>query len=184
MARGRRSHGLTVVLVLAALYLLYLAVPNIAPAVRAARADGVPGVFTARHLQCVRHPGHQSCAWTGEFTSDDGRIHRADVSLKGGRDPLREGARTKAVDVGRASRVYGPDGSSEWVVVALMILTSAALVAFAAVRTVRRSGHGEDDLAARVPALDVPDGLGGVGERMAPVQHGHEPSGLDEPGDG
>lgn len=139
MAPRRRSHGLTVVLILVALYLLYLSVPNIGPAVRAARADGTHGMFTARHLQCVQHPGHESCTWNGDFASDDGRIHRTEVSLQGsGRDSLREGAQTEAFDVGRASRVYGPDGSNEWVVIALMVLASAGFLVLAAVRTVRR----------------------------------------------
>ena len=43
------------------LVLLALAVPNIGPALRAARAEGVPGTFTAETLRCVRHPGHEAC---------------------------------------------------------------------------------------------------------------------------
>ncbi|GAA4105008.1 hypothetical protein [Actinomadura miaoliensis] len=139
MARRRPSHLGTVLLLLAGAYLLYLSVPNVAPAVRAAKADGTPGMFTAQRLQCISHPGHESCSWTGEFRSDDGTIRRADVSLYGsGRNSLHEGERTRAFDIGRESRVYGPDGSREWISIALMILVGAAFFVFALVRVRRR----------------------------------------------
>ncbi|MFI0366872.1 hypothetical protein ACH35V_03280 [Actinomadura sp. 1N219] len=139
-----------------AAYLLYLAVPNVGPALRAASAEGTPGVFTAQQLQCIQHPGHESCSWKGEFRSDTGGIHRTGVSLHGaGRDSLQVGAQTKAVDVGRTSRVYSPDGSREWVAIALMVLTSAILLTFACLRMrPRRSttpAAPEDVLTTRDP---------------------------------
>lgn len=133
-----RSPAITVVLILAALYLLYLAVPNLGTAIRAAKADGAPGVFTAQKLQCIQHPGHESCSWTGEFRSDDGRTRRTEVSLYGaGRNSLRAGEQTRAFDIGRSYRVYGEAGSREWVFVTLMILVSGAMLTFAGVRILR-----------------------------------------------
>ncbi|GLW05819.1 hypothetical protein Misp01_09490 [Microtetraspora sp. NBRC 13810] len=135
MAGRRGPRAVTVVLVLVAVYLLYLAVPNIGPAVRAARADGVPGVFTAQQRECVQHPGHESCVWTGDFRSDDNSVRRTQVDLYGSeRDSLRAGERTRAFDIGRDGRVYGPGGSNEWVIVALMILLSAGILTFTAIR--------------------------------------------------
>ncbi|GAA2076806.1 hypothetical protein GCM10009780_11810 [Actinomadura alba] len=139
MKPRRPGHPITVVLVLAAAYLLYLAVPNIGFAIRAADADGRPGVFTAQRLQCVRHTGHESCSWTGEFRSDDARTRRAEVSLYGSRrDTLRSGEQTRAFDIGRPNRVYRPEGSREWVAVAMMVLLGMALFLCACVRLRRR----------------------------------------------
>lgn len=132
---------LTVVLVAIALYLLYLALPNAGPALRAARLDGTPGVFTAQRLYCVQHPGHESCSWSGEFRSDDGATKRGEVWLYGSsRDSLRVGQQVRAYDIGRANRVYGPGGSREWIPVALMVAVSAVLLAYAFVRPAGRRG--------------------------------------------
>jgi hypothetical protein len=96
----------------------------------------------------VRHPGHESCSWSGEFRSDDGAIRRGEVWLYGsGRDSLRAGQRVRAYDTGRANRVYGPGGSREWVPVALMVALSGVLLAYALVRPGRRR-----DAAAPPPA--------------------------------
>ncbi|MFB9723226.1 hypothetical protein [Planobispora longispora] len=109
--------------------LLYLSIPNIGPAVRAARADGVSGVFTARTLDCVQHPGHESCTWIGDFRSAAGRTVRPSVALYGSsRESLTAGATTPAVDTGRANRVYGPGGSSEWIFTSLLAGTGLALL--------------------------------------------------------
>ncbi|WP_327045653.1 hypothetical protein OG320_28840 [Microbispora sp. NBC_01189] len=125
----RGSPAFTAALTLFALFLLFLTVPGIGPAVRAARADGVPGTFTARSVDCVRHPGHESCTWNGDFRSDDGAVRRDGVELYGAdRDMLREGQQTRAVDVGRPSRVYGPGGSMEWVFTALLLLAAAGIL--------------------------------------------------------
>ncbi|MGN9837145.1 hypothetical protein ACTMTI_03365 [Nonomuraea sp. H19] len=129
MARRTRSPAFTTVLTLIAAFLLYLAVPNLGTAVRAARADGAHGVFTARELTCVRHPGHESCVWIGEFRSDDGSIARPGVEMYGSdRYSNRAGERTRAVDIGLAGRVYGPGGSNEWVFTALLLASGLAIL--------------------------------------------------------
>ncbi|GAA0400564.1 hypothetical protein GCM10009530_60510 [Microbispora corallina] len=149
-AGRRRSPGFTAVLTLIGLFLLYLAVPSVGPAVRAARADGIPGTFTATRLDCVEHPGHEACTWSGDFRSDDGTVLRAGVALYGAdRDYLRTGQRTRAVDVGRPSRVYGPGGSMEWVFTALLLLAGLGLLAFLYVRPLLR-------LAAARPRASAP----------------------------
>ncbi|MEV6983472.1 hypothetical protein AB0M95_19760 [Sphaerisporangium sp. NPDC051017] len=126
---ARRSPAFTAVLTLIAAFLLYLAVPNIGTAVRAARADGAPGVFIARELTCVLHPGHESCVWVGEFRSDDGSIGRSGVEMYGSdRQSYRAGERTRAVDIGLAGRVYGPGGSNEWVLTALILASGLGIL--------------------------------------------------------
>ena len=133
--RSRPSLFLSVVLMITAGYLLFLAVPNVVPSVRAARAEGTPGVFTAQRLGCVRHPGHESCSWTGEFRSDDGQIHRAGVSLRGSdRQSLRPGTRIRAVDVGRARQVYGPGGSREWLPTMALLALGVGILGYLGVR--------------------------------------------------
>ncbi|WP_329087277.1 MULTISPECIES: hypothetical protein [unclassified Streptosporangium] len=130
-ARGGRSPAFTVVLTLFAGLLVYLAVPNMGTVIRAARADGTPGVFVPRELFCVQHPGHESCVWTGEFRSGDGMTRRAEVEMYGSdRASHREGEPAPAVDVGSASRVYGPGGSNEWVFTALLLVAALAIVWF------------------------------------------------------
>ncbi|WP_283133031.1 hypothetical protein [Rhizohabitans arisaemae] len=140
----RRGGAFTVVLALLGLLLLYVAVPQLGPAVRAARADGVTGTFTARELACVQHPGHESCTWTGDFVSDDRRAVRAGIELYGSdRDTLAAGAATRAVDTGRAGRVYGPGGSREWVFTVLIVVVGLATTGGALSRSpwLRRAGR-------------------------------------------
>ena len=136
------SPPLAGVLLLVAALVLSFTVPALGPAMRLARGDGRPGTFTAQRLDCVSHPGHESCAWVGEFRSRDGAVHRTGVVLAGSdRGTHRVGRRTAAVDAGLAGRVYGPDGSNEWVFTALLLLTALALTAFvisAATGAVRR----------------------------------------------
>ncbi|MFC4533243.1 hypothetical protein [Sphaerisporangium dianthi] len=143
MTEGRSRQGRSPVfaaaLTLVGAFLLYLAVPHIGPVVRAARADGVPGVFTAETLACVQHPGHESCSWSGEFRSDDGALRQAEVTLYGAdRETMRAGERTRAFDTGRAGRVYGPGGSREWVFTALLLLAGLAIVLFPYAGPLRR----------------------------------------------
>lgn len=136
--RRRRLGGFTVALAVLGLLLLFASVPELGPAVRAARADGVSGTFTAGELRCVRHPGHESCVWAGDFASDDGRTLRHDVELYGSdRGTLATGRTSRAVDTGRETRVYGPDGSDEWVFTTLLALAGLAVLAVAA-RGLRR----------------------------------------------
>ncbi|HEX4817138.1 MAG TPA: hypothetical protein VFV66_30725 [Nonomuraea sp.] len=109
-------------LTLVAVLLLVVTVPNLGTVFRAARADGVPGTFTAVRLSCVQHPGHVSCVWSGGFRSDDGTVRRTGVELYGSdRDTHRAGTRTRAVDIGHDTRVYGPGGSAEWLFSALLV---------------------------------------------------------------
>jgi hypothetical protein len=113
-----RASTLSVVLAtLAGSLLLLLALPNVVPVIRAARADGVPGTFVAERLSCVDHLGHETCSWSGTFRPRDGGEVRADVYLYGSdRDSLRPGQRASAVDTGQRARVYPPSGSNEWIV--------------------------------------------------------------------
>ncbi|MEU6744318.1 hypothetical protein [Streptosporangium sandarakinum] len=127
MAR-RRSPFFNTVLTFVAVFLLYLAVPNIGPVVRAARADGIGGRFTARQLECIQHPGHESCTWMGDFRSADGTVRKTGVAMYGtSRESLRTGQETPAVDVGRPRQVYGPGGSMEWVFTGLLLLIGVAI---------------------------------------------------------
>ncbi|GAA3430171.1 hypothetical protein GCM10018953_73560 [Streptosporangium nondiastaticum] len=127
-AARRRSPFFNTVLTFVAVFLLYLAVPNIGPVVRAARADGIGGRFTARQLECIQHPGHESCTWMGDFRSADGTVRKTDVAMYGSsRESLRTGQETPAVDVGRPRQVYGPGGSMEWVFTGLLLLIGVAI---------------------------------------------------------
>ncbi|WP_343954092.1 hypothetical protein [Nonomuraea longicatena] len=141
-ARRRSSPLFFAIVALVAVLLLFLSVPGIGPAVRAARADGAPGVFTARTLACVYHGLHEECTWTGEFRADAGG--RRQVSLYGSdRNSMRAGQEIRAVDVGRPSRVYGPGGSNEWIFTALLLAAGLALLGHALRRlTGRRRSPG------------------------------------------
>ncbi|MBO3750606.1 hypothetical protein J5X84_31400 [Streptosporangiaceae bacterium NEAU-GS5] len=136
--RRRRPIFSCVILILAGIGLIWLAVPSIGPAVRAATADGTPGVFTAQRLDCVEHPGHEACTWYGDFRASDGSVRMSDIALYGAdRGMLHEGQQTQAFDVGRPTRVYGPGGSNEWVMIALLLVAGAAGVVIGLVRVAR-----------------------------------------------
>jgi hypothetical protein len=47
------------------LLLLLVTLPNLGPVVRAGRADGTRGTFTAEELRCIEHPGHEQSSWQG-----------------------------------------------------------------------------------------------------------------------
>ncbi|MGV9305870.1 hypothetical protein ACWDLG_21040 [Nonomuraea sp. NPDC003727] len=136
---GKRSPAFAVAMTLVAAFLLYLATPNIGHVIRAARADGLPGTFTAQRLYCVQHPGHESCSWIGTFRSDDGTVRRAEVAMyDSDRESHRAGTETRAIDVGRPNRVYGPGGSGEWMFTALLLLGGLAILAHLYVRPLVR----------------------------------------------
>ncbi|GGS52634.1 hypothetical protein GCM10010156_09140 [Planobispora rosea] len=136
----RRLSGFDLALVIVGVLMLFASAPEFGPAIRAARADGVGGVFTARDLRCVQHPGHESCVWAGDFASADGRVLRSGVELYGSdRDTLTAGQATPAVDTGRGTRVYGPGGSGEWMFTTLLALAGLAVLTTVA-RRVRRTG--------------------------------------------
>jgi hypothetical protein len=106
---------------------LLLSVPNLAPAFRAARADGVRGTFVASHLTCANHAGHEQCFWYGTFRA--GELVRPEVYLYGrGKDALRAGERVAALDIGRPARVYPPAGSREWIPTVGMLLSGCLLL--------------------------------------------------------
>lgn len=120
----------------AGLLLLVFAVPNLAPALRAARAEGVRGTFTAERLTCVEHPGHEQCTWYGRFHGGD---RNREVTLYGAtRTSLHTGQAVLAVDVGRPWRVYPPSGSREWIVVVAVIAGALVLLLPLAAHLARR----------------------------------------------
>jgi hypothetical protein len=133
MKRRRLSLPLAAVLLLIAAFLMAVTVPAIGPALRLARGDGRPGTFTAQRLDCVQHPGHESCAWIGEFDSRDGVIHRAGVTLAGSdRGTQDAGRRAEAIDVGLTGRVYGSGGSNDWIFTGLLSMATLALLVLVA----------------------------------------------------
>lgn len=120
-----------------AVILLALTVPNFGTVLRAARADGAWGTFTASRLACVQHPGHEACSWYGAFTS---RTGSREVALYGSeRDTLAQGSSVRAVDVGRTSVVYTAGGSNEWILTSLLLVTGLALLVPVGRQSWRRS---------------------------------------------
>jgi hypothetical protein len=112
----RRLGAFNAVVLLLAAFVVYLGLSNVERGVRAARADGVAGHFTASRLDCTQHPGHESCTCYGTYGSDDGTTLRDDVYMYGrDRRTCRMGVSVAAVDIGARTRVYGPEGSHEWV---------------------------------------------------------------------
>lgn len=134
--RPRKPSGfVSSLLLVAACLLLYVSLPNVPSVIRAATVDGVAGTFTAGRLTCVSHPGHESCAWTGTFQSTDGTVLRQGVAMYGsGRGTLEKRERTAAVDVGNTGRVYGPEGSQEWIFTVLLAGAGGAILALLARR--------------------------------------------------
>lgn len=104
--------------------------------VRAARAEGAPGVFTATVLSCVQHPGHESCTCAGTFRAEGGPEREVYLHAAGS-DTCVEGSDVRAVDVGAENRVYGPDGSREWVLSVVLLVVAVALVVGAGFRVFR-----------------------------------------------
>ncbi|WP_182605293.1 ATP synthase subunit B family protein [Streptomyces alkaliphilus] len=116
------------VLLLAACLALWASVPNVGQAVRAATAHGAPGTFTVLGLECVSHPGHESCLWSGRFDAADGSPGRTGVTLYGsGREGFEVDRSVAAVDIGHGDRVYPPSGSREWIGTALLLVTGYGL---------------------------------------------------------
>lgn len=129
MSAGRRQgSAFTVVLLLIAVLIVSLGLSNVERSVRAARADGTPGVFTGTSVDCVQHPGHESCTCYGDYLPDAGGPERTDVYLYGRkRQTCPVGEQTVAIDIGSANRVYGPEGSNEWVMTAGVVLFGLGL---------------------------------------------------------
>ncbi|MDF5758731.1 hypothetical protein [Spongiactinospora sp. TRM90649] len=136
----RRISAFDVVVAVGGLVLVLLAAQNVGPAVAAARGDGVYGGFTALRLECVNHAGHEQCTWLGDFRSDDGTVRRDGIAFYGSdRTMFERGEPTRAFDTGRPGHVYGPGGSNEWAVVALLLLAGAGLTAWPLFRHRRRA---------------------------------------------
>lgn len=120
---GRFQIGVATVV---AVMLLAFALPNAGPVLRAARADGTWGTFTATRLACVQHPGHEACTWYGTFTAPGGT---RETALYGSdRGMLSPGEHLAAVDVGRPYQVYTAGGSNEWVLTLALLLAGIALL--------------------------------------------------------
>lgn len=159
----RSSPFFAVVLSLIGFGIIAMALPNLGPTIRAARADGVPGVFTAREVQCVQHPGHESCTWWGEFRSHDGTRFHPRIALYGAdRDMMRAGQTTAAVDVDRPRKVYSPGGSLEWIFVTALLLVGVAIIGLAVRdvlrgRSPRRQVATSADTSAASPHEDIDD---------------------------
>ncbi|MCX4681784.1 hypothetical protein OG413_42025 [Streptomyces sp. NBC_01433] len=134
--KKRKPSGfVSLLLLLTGVLLLYVSLPNLGNAARAATADGPEGTFTATRLTCMSHPGHETCEWSGSFRSTDGTVELRGVKLYGsGRDTFEAGQRTAAVDVGNAGRVYNPSGSNEWIFTALLLIAGYVLLAVVAGR--------------------------------------------------
>lgn len=127
-AGRRRSTAFSMVLLLVAALIVYMGASNVDRSLRAARAEGVPGTFSATRLDCVQHPGHESCTCYGTYLPDSGGPERPDVYLHGrDRQTCQVGQQTEAVDVGSVNRVYGPEGSNEWIMTAGLILFGLGL---------------------------------------------------------
>jgi hypothetical protein len=125
------------VLVVLAALVAYVGFAGLEQGLRAARGEGVPGVFTATSITCVQHPGHESCTCNGTFTGAGGGEPRGVYLHAAGRDTCEEGVRIPAVDAGAANRVYGPDGSREWILSSLVLAACPALVGGVAANWVR-----------------------------------------------
>ncbi|HZB31767.1 MAG TPA: hypothetical protein VE465_16540 [Streptosporangiaceae bacterium] len=144
--RTRPSAFSVTIATVTGIVLLLLSVPNLASAIRAARAEGTPGTFVAAQRSCVHHLGHESCSWRGTFTSFDGR-DRQDNSYLYGDVALRPGQRVQAMDVGRSGHVYtGP--SREWILTTTLLVLGIAFILVPLARTVvgvRRERSGSRD---------------------------------------
>lgn len=130
--RPAPSRPVTVVLLLTAAVFLYVSLPNLGTAIRAARGDGTRGMFTAARLDCVRHPGHESCAWSGTFRPQGGGQARFVTFEGGGRDGLRPGESRPAVDIGLPTQVYAPRSSGTWILTAALLIAGYAILAYLA----------------------------------------------------
>jgi hypothetical protein len=142
--RGPRFGAFNAVILVVAALITAMALTGVERSVRAATADGGPGRFTAERVDCTQHPGHESCTCYGEYLPDDGSAPRTDVYLYGrDRETCRIGTSVAAVDIGSRTRVYGPEGSREWLWTAGMALAGLGLGAWSVRPLLRRRGAPE-----------------------------------------
>ncbi|KOX22086.1 hypothetical protein [Nocardiopsis sp. NRRL B-16309] len=156
MSRKGFSPAFALVLTVLAGTVAYVGLAGLDQGLRAARGEGAPGVFTATALTCVQHPGHESCGCDGTFTAADGGPAR-EVTLHGaGRDTCVVGTEIAAVDAGADTRVYGPDGSREWIFSAFLLAGASLAVLWSAFQGVLalldRARHRSDSSPARESA--------------------------------
>ncbi|MEV2275712.1 hypothetical protein AB0I72_09000 [Nocardiopsis sp. NPDC049922] len=135
--RTAPSLPFSLVLLLLATAVAYVGFAGLDQHLRAARGEGAPGTFTAVSLSCIQHPGHESCTCNGHFTPDDSREPRGVYLHAAGRETCVEGEPIAAVDVGADHRVYGPDGSREWILSVLLLLGPLAVAVGITVSWVR-----------------------------------------------
>ncbi|GAA4227720.1 hypothetical protein FHR32_000730 [Streptosporangium album] len=134
----KRLGAFDLVIIVGGLMLVLLAATNLGSALAALRGAGTWGTFTAQRVECVQHPGHEQCSWLGEFRS--GRRLRPEITLYGAdRETFVPGQVVRAFDTGRRGHVYGPGGSNEWVMIALLLVAGLGLAAWP---LLRRSGRG------------------------------------------
>ncbi|MFI6578470.1 hypothetical protein ACIBFB_22020 [Nocardiopsis sp. NPDC050513] len=136
--RTAPSLPFSLVLLLLAVAVAYIGFAGLDQNLRAARGEGSPGTFAAVSLSCVQHPGHESCVCNGHFTPDGGGEPRGVYLHAAGRETCVEGESVAAVDVGADNRVYGPDGSREWILSALLLLGPLAVAGGIAASWARR----------------------------------------------
>lgn len=137
MSRKGASPAFAVVLLVLAATVAYVGLAGLDRGLRAVRGEGTPGVFTATALTCVQHPGHESCGCEGTFAAMDGGSVREVTLHAAGRDTCVEGEEIAAVDVGSDTRVYGPDGSREWIFSAFLLAGASVAVLWTGTQGVR-----------------------------------------------
>ena len=108
-----------------------LLVSDLGPSWSARFGSGTPGTFTAVYEEC-RRTGRagQSCAWRGDFSSEDGGAVRHGVVLAGADDADRAGRSAPALDTGDPYYVFPRNGGWNWlidIVVLVLVLGVVAL---------------------------------------------------------
>ncbi len=126
---ARPSVPFSLVLLVLAAAVAYVGLAGLDQSLRAARGEGAPGVFTATALSCVQHPGHESCTCDGTFVPEGSGEPRGVRLHAAGHGTCLEGEPVPAVDAGAADRVYGPDGSREWLFSLTLLASTAAAYA-------------------------------------------------------
>lgn len=120
---------------------------DIGPAWAALAGHGVHGTFTAKRADCSK-----TCFWHGDFVSDDGARHRADVALGSGGHVNRVGDSVPAVDTGDRVLVFPRGGGFDWFLIVLLLLaevgTAALWLRDVPLRVVRWAS-GRHDLVSR-----------------------------------
>ncbi|MEV4556274.1 hypothetical protein AB0K51_04655 [Kitasatospora sp. NPDC049285] len=112
------------------------------PDLEAHLGAGRPGVWTAEPEYCAKG----ACHVHGDFVSDDGRVVRTDLALRGDDSLYPAGFQVRARDAGSHDYVYPPGGlGNDWPANALLTLLAALPLAFwtwrVPVRAARRSAE-------------------------------------------